>query len=200
MSEQLARERFDGGDLEGACTAALETYGPEIAGFLVAMTRDEDVGAEAFSVFCEDLWRGLGRFRWQSSLRTWLYTLARHAAHRTLRDPRRRRERNLPLSVATAVSKLEVQLRASTAAYRKTANKDRLRALRASLASDDQALLTLRLDRGLEWLDIARVFEDDADEAALKRKSASLRKRFERVKVRLRQLAEAEGLLPPNET
>jgi RNA polymerase sigma-70 factor (ECF subfamily) len=198
------RARFESGDLEGVCTELLERYGPEIAGFLAAMLRDEDLAAEAFSVFCEDLWRGLPKFRWQSSARTWLYTVARHAAHRTARDPRRRRERNLPISVVTAVSKLEAQLRASTAAYKRTAVKDRVRKLREQLSPDDQALLTLRLDRGLEWADVACVFlleeargdaPEDFEPALVKRRSAALRKRFERVKERLKKLAADEGLL-----
>jgi hypothetical protein len=42
----------------------------------------------------------------------------------------------------------------------------------------------LRVDRRMPWRDIARVMADDGDD--LERLSASLRKRFERVKERLR--------------
>ena len=47
-----------------------------------------------------------------------------------------------------------------------------------------RTLLVLRVDRRMPWRDIARVMADDGDD--LERLSASLRKRFERVKERLR--------------
>ena len=63
--------------------------------------------------------------------------------------------------------------------------------LRAKLSPDEQALLTLRVDRELEWREIARVLADDelADDAAVTRAAAGLRKKFERLKEKLRRLA-----------
>jgi len=57
----------------------------------------------------------------------------------------------------------------------------------------------LRVDKQLDWDDVARVMLDegeDAAPAAVKKKAAALRKRFGRVKERLRALAVAEGVLP----
>jgi hypothetical protein len=52
----------------------------------------------------------------------------------------------------------------------------------------------------MAWTEIARVVlgaEGDVDAAALKRESARVRKRFQLVKERLRELALARGLLGP---
>jgi len=77
--------------------------------------------------------------------------------------------------------------------------------LRASLSVEEQTLLVLRVDRELEWEEIAEVLgpgpEDDdtppggggARPAA--RRAAALRKRFERLKARLREEAMKNGLV-----
>ena len=58
------------------------------------------------------------------------------------------------------------------------------------LAPDDQTLLIMRIDRELAWSEIALVMSDAEpgalSEAQLKRQSAALRKRFERLKQELR--------------
>jgi RNA polymerase sigma-70 factor, ECF subfamily len=51
-------------------------------------------------------------------------------------------------------------------------------------------LLGLRLDRQMGWTDIARVL-GTGDEATLTRDAATLRKRYERLKDRLRELVAA---------
>jgi RNA polymerase sigma-70 factor (ECF subfamily) len=61
-------------------------------------------------------------------------------------------------------------------------------------------LLILRVDRRLDWTEIARVLLETPehlppDAAALKREAARLRKRFQIVKDRLRERVEREGLL-----
>jgi RNA polymerase sigma-70 factor (ECF subfamily) len=198
--EAEIKRRQKKGDLEGATTVALEGYGPEIGGYLASLMRDPDRAAEVFSMFCEDVWRGLEGFRWESSFRTWAYTLARHAASRFGKKAAHRPERNLPLSTSRVADKLAQEVRDSTARYLKTEMKDRMRALRESLADSERELLVLRVDRRLDWLDIARIVLDEDGQteptaAELRRRSASLRKRFERLKEKLRKLAEKEGLL-----
>ncbi|HZJ66037.1 MAG TPA: hypothetical protein VFD36_21170, partial [Kofleriaceae bacterium] len=62
--------------------------------------------------------------------------------------------------------------------------------IRTELDDDDQTLLILRVDRNLAWRDIAQVLlGEDARPGELTRKAATLRKQYERVKVRLRELA-----------
>ncbi len=193
--ERLVRDRATAGELQAAATAALELYGAEIFGFLHAVARDDDLAAEAFSSFSEDLWKGLPGFRWDASLRTWSYALARNALHRLRRDPRRRARHNVPLSGASQAQQLAEQLRTATLPFLRTEVKDEVRRLREALDPDDHALLVLRIDRKLSWRDIARAMPGD-DEVDLDRRAAALRKRFERAKLMLRELASRSGLLP----
>src|SRR5688500_1604599 len=74
----------------------------------------------------------------------------------------------------------------------------RCTAPRERLSEEDQALLTLRVDRGMSWSDVARVLlseEEAPSSAQVSKKAAALRKRFERLIVELRALAAEQGLL-----
>jgi RNA polymerase sigma-70 factor (ECF subfamily) len=64
------------------------------------------------------------------------------------------------------------------------------------LAADDRLLIVLRVDRGLAWQEVARVFleKEAPDDTEVNRESARLRKRFQIVRERLRDEARARGL------
>ena len=178
-----------------AATVAIEGYGPELLGFVMAVLRDEGAAGDVFSQVCEDIWSGLQGFRWQSSFRTWAYTIARHAAQRYLRSPHRRR--NQPLG-DDDISKLADKVRSSTLNYLRTEVKEKVQQIRDSLDPDDQTLLILRVDRNLAWNEVAEIMlgEDEPHTAAeIARKSAALRKRFERLKEDLKRLAKEHQLL-----
>jgi RNA polymerase sigma-70 factor (ECF subfamily) len=186
-TEQSARAALANGAVALAAEQLLVGYGPELHGFLRATMRDDDAAGDVFGMFSEDLLRGLGKFRGEASLRTWCYALLRHAAARWRRDPLRRRGRRE--HETSAIGKLAHHVRTQTSVWRRTELKDRVRALRETLSVDEQELLILRLDRGMDWDDVARALldEDEACDAdALRRKSAAARKRFERVKDKLR--------------
>jgi RNA polymerase sigma-70 factor (ECF subfamily) len=191
VTDDAVRAALASGEVARATTLTLQAYGREVYGFVRALARDDDLAAEAFAMLGEDLWRGLAKFRWESSLRSWTYTLGRHALHRLHRDPRRRARNNVALSDAPELGE---QVRSLTADYRKSEVKDELRELREQLDPGDHELLLLRIDRAMSWKDIARIRGGDDDVTA---RAAALRKRFERVKTRLRTLAEQRGLLKP---
>jgi RNA polymerase sigma-70 factor (ECF subfamily) len=172
-----------------ATTATLRMYGVELLGFLRALAGNPDLAADAFGELGEDIWKGLPRFRWESTLRSWLYSLARNALAQLRRDPRRRAERNLPLSIAPEMAQL---VRTATLEIQRTEVKDEFRVLREQLDPEEHEILLLRLDRGLAWKDIARILggSDNIDARA-----AALRKRFERAKERLKRLAIEHGLI-----
>jgi RNA polymerase sigma-70 factor (ECF subfamily) len=184
--EARVAELLAAADGREAATLAIRAYGPSVLGYIAAVVRDEAAAGDVFSSFCEDLWRGIGSFRGESSVKTWAYRLAWHAALRWLRDPYRRFAR----LVTDDAERLAAEVRSTTALHLRPTAKDALAELRATLSPEDQALLTLRVDRDLPWSDIARVLGDDATS------EAALRKRFERLKERLRREAIARGLVP----
>lgn len=194
--EEKIRAALAAGDRDAAVTLALRGYGPEVLGFLCAQERDEARAHEAFAQLGEDLWQGVAAYAHRSSFRTWMYAVARAALHRTRRDAGRREKRLRPMA---AWEEAAEQVRSATAVILRTETKDRFAALRDALPPEDRELLVLRVDRGMEWSDLARVLgeRDDLEGEALKRESARLRKRFQLVKDRLREMAEREGLLDP---
>jgi RNA polymerase sigma-70 factor (ECF subfamily) len=194
LEERQAREReiqvlCEAGAYPEATTAALRMYGIELLGFLRALAHNHDLAAEAFAELGEDVWKGLPKFRWEASLRSWLYQLARNALAQLRRDPRRRLDRNLPLSIAPEMAAV---VRTVTLEIQRTEVKDEFRLLREQLDPEEHEILLLRLDRGLAWKDIARIMGGDDQ---LDARAAVLRKRFERAKERLKKLAIAHGLL-----
>ena len=178
------------GSYAEATTATLQRYGVELLGFLRALARHDDLATEAFAELGEDIWKGLPQFRWEASLRSWLYTLARNALAQLRRDPRRRIDHNLPLSIAPEMAAV---VRTVTLGIQRTEVKDEFRVLREQLDPEEHEILLLRLDRGLAWKDIARIL---GGAGSVDARAATLRKRFERAKERLRKLAIEHGLIP----
>jgi RNA polymerase sigma-70 factor, ECF subfamily len=196
--EQRVKDAHARGDYAAGATLAVDAYGRELLSFLITRL-GEQAGYEAFSSLLEDFWRGFPAFGWRSSLRTWAYTLARHAAVHYLRDPQRR---YAPQATPAEFSLLVERVRSETAAYLKTEVKDRFGELRAQLPDDDQMLLILRVDRRLSWEDIAQVMSGPGaapNDRELATASAKHRTQFQRAKKRLRTLAEAEGLVPASD-
>jgi RNA polymerase sigma-70 factor (ECF subfamily) len=196
--EACIRAASRSGDKKQAATALLEGYGQELLGFLIAHLGDRELAAEVFSQFTEDLWRGLDGFRWQCSARVWSYTLIRNAATRFVKDARRRRQRQVPLSQAGPLSEIEQQVRVATLRAFGTEAKTRMAELRESLHPDDQMLLILRVNRQLGWKDVARVTFHESETVAddvLAKDAVRLRQRYQAVKVRLRRLAKEAGLV-----
>jgi RNA polymerase sigma-70 factor, ECF subfamily len=187
-NEAEIRRRCADGDWSGAATAALTAYGAEVLGFLYSALGNEADARDAFSLFSESLWRGLPGLRWQCSFRTWAYALARAALGRILRDPTRR-GRIVRLSQAPEVLLQAELTRTATLPHQRSEIRSHVRRLRLALDPDEQTILTLRVDRGLPWRDIAIVMAGaDAPETEVARQSVVLRKRFERLKARLKTM------------
>ena len=196
--ERGIRRRLERRDHGGAATLAIQGYGAEIFGFLVAFHHDHDDAAEVFSQFSERLWRDLPGFRGDSSFRTWAYTIARHTSLNHRRDARRRGHRQQSLPEDSGHAAFAVQVRTETASYLRTERKARFAALRESLPPEDQALLVLRVDRGMAWNDLARVLsgpDQPLGDAQLKREAARLRKRFQLLKAQLLERGRAAGVV-----
>jgi RNA polymerase sigma-70 factor, ECF subfamily len=187
LEAEIAR-LLEASDLTSAASAIMRGYGPSILGYLAALARDEDRADDVFSQFCEDLWQGLPAFRHDASVRTWVYKLAWHAWLRNEREAYRRHARPL---VTEEMSRLAAAVRSTTALHLRTEAKDAVARLREQLASDEQSLLVLRIDRGLSWSEVASVMSTPEEHLD----PQTVAKRFQRVKERLRKLAEDAGLL-----
>jgi RNA polymerase sigma-70 factor (ECF subfamily) len=186
--EQEIDSALEGGDLRGAATLALKGYGPHILRYLMGILRNLERTEEAFSRFSENLWKGLGGFRRECTFKVWAYKLAWNAAVDVGRDPHRRRTQRLG---TTEISNLAAEVCSSARPYLRSWAKERLRILRESLDPDERSLLLLRIEKHLGWKEVAEVMSRPhhlLDEAAV-------RKRFERLKNKLRRLAEEQGLL-----
>lgn len=200
VEAELMRLRAEG-KLNEVATLAVNTYGPDVLGFLAAILHDQADAGDAFAQACENLWRGLPRFEARSTVKTWFYTLARNAALR-LRGSGTH-NRHVPLSM---VSELVEQVRSRTALHLRSQVKSKLSEIRDELDEADRALLVLRVDRAMSWNDIARVMgrsdggtegdaEDDVSDEELARASARLRQRFQTIKKTIRDRARESGLL-----
>lgn len=175
------------GQLREAATGALKLYGSELYALFMSLHRNRADADEAFSLFCERLWQGLGRFEGRSSFRTWVYTVAWHASLRLREHQQARKE---VLISDSQFSALALEVRTTTLSRLVEERRTRLQELRETLPAEDQLLLVLRIERELDWKDLARVLnpEVELDEIALARESAKMRKRFQAVKERLRAL------------
>jgi RNA polymerase sigma-70 factor (ECF subfamily) len=196
VDETPIRAAFDRGDLRTAATLALEYYGGEILSFLGAYLRSDEDAHEVFANFAENLWKGLPGFEWRNTLRAWAYTLARHAAIRHRTAAHRKPGRNIPLSRAAEMSNIVDDIRSRTAMHLRTETKSKMRELRERLPADDQTLIILRVDRNMSWAELAVVLGETAEgDADTKKVEARLRKRFQTVKDRLRDMAREAGLM-----
>jgi RNA polymerase sigma-70 factor (ECF subfamily) len=174
------------GDSRAAATEAMRGMGPRIFGYLKSVLRDETDAGDAFSLFGENLWRGIATYRGEASFRTWAYRVAWNAALAVRDEAWRRHGRRLETGEG---SRLAEEIR--TTAARVERQRTALDALRETLTAEEQTLLVLRIDQELSWDEIALVLS--ADGAPIE--AATLRKRFERLKERLAVLARERGLV-----
>jgi RNA polymerase sigma-70 factor (ECF subfamily) len=195
-TEKLIRAACAAGDYERAATLTIEHYGPELLGFLVGRLRDSEEASEVFARFSERFWQTLPSFEWRCSARTWAYKLVRIAAADYRRSEGRHDGR--PLTGLSMLSVAVDRVRTATLAYKRTDVKNGLQALREQLSEEDQQIIVLRVDRGLEFLELAEIMlggDAHPTPEQLKTEAARLRKRFQHAKERLREMAQEAGLL-----
>jgi RNA polymerase sigma-70 factor (ECF subfamily) len=186
--ERRIRALLERQDLSGAATEAVRGYGPAVLGYLRAVAPADADADEAFSQFCELLWKGIGTFQDKSSFSTWAHAVAWSALRRQLEDPFRKRAQRLETSDA---HRLAAEIRSTTAPHLRPQAQDAIARLRADLTPEERALLVLRVDRQLKWAEVAQVLSEGGAPA----QPAALRKRFERLTEKVRGLAAREGLL-----
>lgn len=179
VEEQIA-SAMAAGDHRAAATELIRGYGPRILGYLNVLLRNDLDAADAFSLFAEQVWRGMPSFAGRSSARTWAFKAAWSAAMKVRDDAWRRLGRRLDTGEASRLAE-DVRTRTGIRYERQRAE---LEALRAMLSDEDQTLLVLRLDQELTWDEVSEVLSQDGPAVD----PAALRKRFERIKQRLAQI------------
>lgn len=198
-TEEQAQSSWRAGDFEATATIVLKAYGTELYSFVLAQFhRSWDQADDVFSIFREDLWRGLPRFQWRCSIRAWCYRLARNAASRYRRTPQNRRSHHVSLDDAPFLEDVVDQARTSTQAHLRSEVKSEIQQLREQLTQADRDLLVLRVDRALSWREVAHAMlpsNEPSDDEHIRRLEASLRQRFVEIKNKLKRLAKERGLL-----
>jgi len=175
------------GDLRSAAEATIRTYGSSVLGLLHRVLGQPELAEDAFSLFAEQLWSTIGTFQRRSSMRTWSFRLARNAAITVQRESWQRKRRRLFTTEAEQIAE-DVRTRS---ALRLEMQSLVVARLAKHFSVDDQTLLSLRIDQRLSWEEVAEVLSSPGDEVC----APTLRKRFERLTEKLRQLARDEGLL-----
>ena len=175
------RELLLAGEGRRAADRLLMRLSPELRPFLHRLLGDVSLADEAHSATCERLWRGLATFRWECSLRSWTYIIARREASRVRARHARAMIQQTTLSKADQVAARPD----STSGTFSTTRRDQLDSLRASLSHEDRDLLVLRVERGLAWKEIAAAFleENESEPEAIAREAARLRQRFRSIRV-----------------
>jgi len=194
--EAVIQQLCVSGEYQRAVEETLKQYGAEMRARASSLVHQADLAEESFAMFREHLVKGLPKFRWESSLRTWLYRVVRNTCYQVLEASQKREE----LLGDREVEGEALRERSRTNPWLRTDVKEKFRALYQKLPAEDQILLQLRVTQHLEWVEIARqTVEPDAEEpsrADLHRRAATLRQRFQRMKEQLREMARHEGLLP----
>jgi RNA polymerase sigma-70 factor (ECF subfamily) len=175
--DERVRALLDAGARADAATEAIRALGQDVLRYVRSLLRDEADAAEAFSSWAESVWTGLPGFRGEAPLRAWAFRLAYHAALAARDHAWGRRVR--PFATGEA-SRLAETLRTASA-VRGERQRRRLDAALRRLSAQDQTLLSLRVDQGLSWQEVADVLSTDTRRVAPK----TLAKRYERLKARL---------------
>jgi len=193
--EQKLRECHEKGDFEGMATLAIRSYGEELFCYLIGLLQNDLDAEEVFAQTCYEMWGSLESFQWKSQFRTWVYAIAHKTGALFLRG--KARWRTVRLEDVPHIGKLVEHVRTQTRPYLRTDVKSGVSSLRQHLTMEEQVLLHLRIDRDMSWREVAEVTlaGDNREESELQRESTACRKRFERIKIKLMNLAEEAGLL-----
>jgi RNA polymerase sigma-70 factor (ECF subfamily) len=143
--------RWRGGD-ERAATILVERHAPAVARFVASMGERGELEEVVQDTFVR-AFASLDRFRQESSLRTWLISIARNLCRDRARSSRRAL-RLVPVEEAHAATEHDPL---STAVATET--EARLRAAMERLTETQRAVFTLRVTEGLSYREIADVVE-----------------------------------------
>jgi RNA polymerase sigma factor (sigma-70 family) len=182
--ERAALAALDRGDPEEALAILMRAYGTPVYRYCRQMVGDEDLAEEIHQMTFVQAYEGLQKFARRSSLRTWLFGIARHRCLDVLRMTRRRQKRFGTLEEAPDLPVPGGSMEDSLA------ERSRTRALESCLAGlvpRVRAAVLLRFQQGLSYPEIARLSGE---------KAPALQIRVARALPVLRRCLEAKGMAP----
>ncbi|HET6332646.1 MAG TPA: hypothetical protein VFG30_05505 [Polyangiales bacterium] len=187
------------GDIEGAAARVLSGCGPCVRGYLRVALGEDRLVRDAFSAFSEAVWQRIRRYRGEPRLIVWTHRLA-YVAAKERRETSRLRKPAATRKSRPASRDLS-RTRAATLEPLGAAEDAEL--MRRELSLEEQTLLTLRIDRQLEWQDIAWVLGQRAGGGgragragrAGNEAGSQIARRYERLVARLHSTAIARGLI-----
>ncbi len=191
QTKQTAEAKISGflesGDTERAVEEILTAYGPRIFRMMMGVFQDEATTQDVYQQFSITLWESLDSFRGDSQVYTWTYTLARRTIGQKLRG---KGDRETRLQTDQKNRLAAKWTRTATAEWRKTESKDKFQQMVEDLDSDERTLVMLRIGEEMPWKEVARVMHDGDEPlegSELTKESGRLRKKFQRVKDKLKR-------------
>ena len=174
-----------------AMSTLVEAYGDEVLRFLNGFLRDAQNAEEVFALLCLRLCEDIERFRGECSGRTWFFYKARFMALDWRRSLERARERRLETGEMSRMEQLVAQVRSRTRPYLRTDVKDRFSVLRKQLDSEEHMLLVLYKYQNMSSQQVAEAMSSPEDVWTPQK----VRKRWQRLKIKITELATSQGLL-----
>ena len=182
--EHRVRRALRRADAEGALEVLMEAYGTAVYRYCLHLLGDAELAEEVHQTTFIQAYDGLDRFLGKSSLRTWLFGIARHRCLDAVKIRRRRQRRfELAASVPERPSPVpgpEEQLSARS-------DLDALAECLATLGPRVRDSILLRYQQGLSYVEMGDLCGEQAP---------TLRARVVRALPTLRQCLEQKGAAP----
>lgn len=185
--ERAALAALDRGRSEEALSILMRVYGTGVYRYCRQMLGDDHLAEEIHQMTFVQAYEGLPRFARRSSLRTWLFGIARHRCLDAAKMTRRRRKRFGSLEDTPRIAEAPVP---ETSAEDRLSERSRAKALEEclqGLVPRVRAAVLLRFQQGLSYPEIARLTGE---------KAPALQVRVARALPVLRRCMEEKGMAP----
>ena len=183
-TERAALAALDRGSPDEALAILMRAYGTGVYRYCRQMVTDDDLAQEVHQMTFVQAHEGLARFARRSSLRTWLFGIARHRCLDILKMHRRRHKRFGPIEEAPDLPE------PASSAEDRLSERSVARVLESclrGLAPRVRAAVLLRYQQGLSYPEIARLSNE---------KAPTLQVRVARALPLLRRCLEEKGVAP----
>lgn len=183
--ERRALEAVERGDFRAALTLLMDAYGEDIYKFCRQLTGDAELAEDLRQVVFIQAFEQLASFEPRSTLRAWLYGIARHRCLDACKSKRRWFKRVQSMDAAAENVASEPQDLAG--ALDQTVIEHALTHCLGKLDINLRMLILMRYRDGLSYTELA---------VAFRAKPATLQARVARIIPRLRRCVQGKGVIP----